>query len=263
MKTDQVRKGFMAADPRNTGRVSKASFRKVLYFAAGISYPTVGVEVNSVPAPSGFVDYPAWMRRYLVGEAEPLARMAPGVADDARPEAEVVEEVRQMVCDNLDDVMEAFRSADPENTGRLSHNEFTRAVLLGLRMTRMTAHHRAAIFHHAKKAPETEEVDYVDWLQLFAPTHLQQRELERRNEPSLRSTTQKGLVPGSGTPDAGRPELDNSASQLIEELKKLHPSEAIAYLEGLNLSEATKKELFDNLKHVAASEVSRPNAPNL
>ena len=141
---------FNSQTPSPPGRVSKASFRKVLYFAAGISYPTVGVEVNAVPAPSGFVDYAAWMRRYLVAQAEAPPRAVAGVADDARPEAEVVEEVRQMVCDNLDDVMEAFRSADPENQGTLSHNEFTRAVLLGLRMTRMTAHHRAAIFHHAK-----------------------------------------------------------------------------------------------------------------
>lgn len=32
--------------------------------------------------------------------------MSSTIADDARPEAEVVEEVRQMVCDNFDDVME-------------------------------------------------------------------------------------------------------------------------------------------------------------
>jgi len=81
-------------------------------------------------------------------------------------------------------------------------------------MTRMTAHHRAAIFHHAKRVDGSDEVDYVDWLQLFAPTHLQQREMSRRQPQTLRSTTTKGLVPGQGL--GGAPMGDNSASQLIE-----------------------------------------------
>jgi len=230
------------------------SFRKVLYFAGGLSYPTVNSEVSTVSAPSGFIDYPAWMRLYLVGSPD-QPRMAPGIADDARPEAEVVEEVRQMVCDNFDDVMEAFRSQDPTNKGTLNFDEFTRAVLLGLRMTRMTAHHRAAIFHHAKKVKDTDDVDYVDWLQLFAPAHLQQREMARRQPPTLRSTTTSGLVPGQGMDQQAS--SDNSVSQLIEHLKSLTPTEAVAYLENLHLSEQTQREIMAALKHTPADDVGQ------
>jgi hypothetical protein len=197
------------------------------------------------------------MRLYLVGSPD-KPRMAPGIADDARPEAEVVEEVRQMVCDNFDDVMEAFRSLDPQNKGTLNFDEFTRAVLLGLRMTRMTAHHRAAIFHHAKKVKDTDDVDYVDWLQLFAPAHLQQREMARRQAPTLRSTTTRGLAPGQGTeaPSVS----DNSVAQLIEQLKALTPTEAVAYLENLHLSEQTRTEILSALHHITLAEADARGA---
>lgn len=71
----------------------------------------------------------------------------------------------------------------------LDFGEFTRCVFLGLRMTRMTIHHRAAIFYHAKVCrapsiphvglqPEGEQagtVDYIDWLKLFAPNYVHER----------------------------------------------------------------------------------------
>jgi len=250
----------MAADPRNTGRVSKMSFRKVLYFAGGLSYPTVNVEVNTVSAPSGFIDYLDWMRQYLVGPTD-KQRMTPGIADDARPEAEVVEEVRQMVCDNFDDVIEAFRSLDPQNKGTLSFDEFTRAVLLGLRMTRMTAHHRTAIFHHAKKINGTDDVDYVDWIQLFAPAHLQQREIGRRQAPTLRSTTPRGTVPGQGVESNSAGITDNSVAQLIAQLKTLKPSEAVACVENLNLSNQARREIFAVLSQEASANSANGEAP--
>ena len=44
---------------------------------------------------------------------------------------------------------------------------------------------------------------------------------------------------------------DNSASQLIEDLKKMTPSEAMTYLDNLSLSAATRAEILSSLKHVA------------
>eukprot|EP00658_Telonema_sp_P-2_P048816 TRINITY_DN37123_c0_g1_i1.p1 TRINITY_DN37123_c0_g1~~TRINITY_DN37123_c0_g1_i1.p1 ORF type:complete len:217 (+),score=55.03 TRINITY_DN37123_c0_g1_i1:147-797(+) len=174
-RLEHVRRGFLQADPRDTGRVSKSSFRKVLYFAAKISYATVNDECNTVPSPSGFIDYPAWMSLYITGDPE-TPRLQAGIDDNARPEAEVVREVRQMVCDNYEDVMIAFESADPEGAGMLDFAEFTRCIFLGLRMTRMTIHHRAAIFHHAKPGgKEGDMVDYFDWLALFAPNYVHER----------------------------------------------------------------------------------------
>jgi len=117
----------------------------------------------------------------------------------------------------------------------------------------MTAHHRAAIFHHAKKVKDTEDVDYVDWLQLFAPAALQQREITRRQAPTLRSTTPRGLPPGR---PASQPE-EGSVAQLIAQLKSLTPTEAAKYLESLNLSEQTSYEILSALHH----EVPQASAP--
>jgi len=245
-RRDHVRRGFLQADPRDTGRVSKSSFRKVLYFAGKISYATVHAECNTVPAPSGFVDYPAWMGLYIAGDPE-TPRVQAGIDDNARPEADVVREVRQMVLDNYEDVMEAFNSADTESTGELDFAEFTRCVFLGLRMTRMTIHHRAAIFHHAKTVGDTNNVDYIDWLKLFAASYVHSR---GKKEPAPDS-------PDFQTPvKAELQDAEQTVTELVQQLRCLDPAKVAEYVEGLNLSPQTRRDIEMELAKEGASDQS-------
>merc|ERR1719171_1963209 len=117
----------------------------------------------------------------------------------------------------------------------------------------MTAHHRAAIFHHAKRINDTQNVDYTDWLQLFAPVAVQQREIGRRQAPTLRSTTPRGLTPGQGVESNSAGVTDNSVAQLIAQLKTLKPSEAVACIENLNLSDQARREIFAVLSQEAST----------
>jgi len=247
-RKDHIRRGFLQADPRDTGRVSKSSFRKVLYFAGKISYATVNAECNTVPAPSGFVDYPGWMGLYITGDPE-TPRVQAGIDDNARPEADVVREVRQMVLDNYEDVMIAFEAADPAGTGKLEFGEFTRCIFLGLRMTRMTIHHRAAIFYHAKPDGAAGDiVDYLDWLKLFAPQQVHTRKpkegalLNTPRDSSDAAARNVAAAAASESPQSPDNE-DSTVRQLIEELRSLDPTKVASHVASLNLSPETRSQI--------------------
>merc|ERR1712139_735296 len=109
----EVRQGCLIVDPRATGLISVADFRKVLYFDGGLPYTAVTAVMASIPAHDGYIHYDLWIHGFLNATVPASGQEAVPVplptelryGENPKTVPLMVDELRHIVVGNFDKLM--------------------------------------------------------------------------------------------------------------------------------------------------------------
>lgn len=170
----EIRQGCLIIDPRATGLISVAEFRKVLYFDGGLPYTAVTAVMSSIPAHDGYIHYDLWIHGFLnatVPSTSSQAVPAPLPTENRFGQVPktvpvMVEELRHVVVGNFDKVMRVCVTKDAKGTGLLAMGEFKKTLYLELGLAPA---HIDVIFSSIGCA-DSGFMDYSEWLRYVAAT---------------------------------------------------------------------------------------------
>jgi Ca2+-binding EF-hand superfamily protein len=172
----EIRQGCLVVDPRATGLISVADFRKVLYFDGGLPYTAVTAVMASIPAQEGYVHYDLWIHGFLNATVPQATAGQPAVPAPLPTElrfgeapnsvALMVDELRHVVVGNFDRIMRIFVTKDSAATGLVPMADFKRVLYLDLGIS--PAH--LDILFNSVGCADSGFMDYAEWLRFVVAT---------------------------------------------------------------------------------------------